>query len=221
MGAFLDLPSGEQVLALTTLDETGGLFLATAQGKVKRVLPDALTRASWEVIRLDDGDTVIGAARMDESAAEQQDIVLIANDAQVLRFPAAAVRPTGRAAGAMAGIKLASGASVIGAFAVDRTRESVLVTIAGSSAALPGTDAGTVKVSALSEIPTKGRGTSGVRSHRFRAGEDALQLAWAGAAPPRAASASGVPIELPAELSRRDATGTPGNLPVAALGGPL
>ena len=221
VGAFLDLPRGEQVLTLTTLDETGGLFLATAQGKVKRVVPEALSKPSWEVIRLDEGDHVIGAARMDEAAAEQQDIVLIADDAQVLRFPATAVRPTGRAAGAMAGIKLSPGASLIGAFAVDRSREAVLVTIAGSSLALPGTDAGTIKVSDLNEIPSKGRGTGGVRSHRFRSGEDALQLGWAGVAPARAASASGVPVELPSALARRDATGMPGSLPIAAIGGPL
>ena len=221
VGAFLDLPSGEQVLALTTLDETGGLLLATAQGKVKRVIPEALAKPMWDVIRLDEGDHVVGAARMDESAAELQDIVLIADDAQVLRFPATAVRPTGRSAGAMAGMKLAAGASLIGAFAVDRSRDCVLVTIAGSSSALPGTDAGTIKVSDLNEVPAKGRGTGGVRSHRFRSGEDALLLGWAGPAPAKAASASGVPIDLPTALARRDATGTPGSLPVAALGGPL
>ncbi|MDO9485277.1 MAG: DNA gyrase C-terminal beta-propeller domain-containing protein, partial [Actinomycetota bacterium] len=160
-------------------------------------------------------------ARMDEGAAEQRDVVLIADDAQVLRFAATAVRPTGRAAGAMAGIKLSPGAALIGAFAVDRARAAVLVTIAGSSAALPGTDAGTIKVSDLSEIPPKGRGTGGVRSHKFRSGEDALLLGWAGTAPARAASASGVPVDLPSTLARRDATGTPGSLPVAALGGPL
>ena len=121
----------------------------------------------------------------------------------------------------MAGIKLSPGASLIGAFAVDRSREAVLVTIAGSSLALPGTDAGTIKVSDLNEIPSKGRGTGGVRSLRFRSGEDALQLGWAGVAPARAASASGVPVELPSALARRDATGMPGSLPIAAIGGPL
>jgi len=220
VGAFLDLPPGEQALALTTLDETGGLFLATAQGKVKRVVAETIGKPSWEVIRLDEGDRVVGAARLDDANAESHDVVLIADDAQVLRFPATAIRPTGRAAGPMAGIKLAPGARLIAGLAVDRAASAVLVTVAGSSSALPGTDAGTVKVTDLSEIPPKGRGTGGVRSHRFRAGEDALTLGWAGVGPARAASASGVPVDLPATLARRDATGTAGSLPIAAIGGP-
>lgn len=221
VSAFLDLPSGEQALALTTLDETGGLLLVTAQGKVKRVVADSLAKPFWEVIRLDDGDHVVGAMRLDDQMAENYDIAIVTNDAQVLRFPATAVRPTGRSAGAMAGIKLNNGAAAIAGFGVDRNREAVLVTVAGSSAALPGTDAGTIKVSDFEEIPPKGRGTSGVRSHKLRSGEDILLLGWVGPGPARAGSAAGVPIDLPQSLAKRDATGTPGSLPIAALGGQL
>ena len=221
VSAFLDLPSGEQALALTPLDETGGLLLVTAQGKVKRVVADTVAKPSWEVIRLDEGDTVIGATRLDDAAAELHDVAIVTSDAQVLRFPATAVRPTGRAAGGMAGIKLSPGASVIGGFSVERGRQAVVVTIAGTSAALPGTDAGTIKVSDFDEIPTKGRGTGGVRSHKFRSSEDSLILGWIGRGPARAASASGVAVDLPQELTKRDATGTPGTLPIAAVGGQL
>ena len=97
----------------------------------------------------------------------------------------------------------------------------MVVTIAGTSAALPGTDAGTIKVSDFDEIPTKGRGTGGVRSHKFRSSEDSLILGWIGRGPARAASASGVAVDLPQELTKRDATGTPGTLPIAAVGGQL
>jgi len=221
VSAFLDLPSGEQALALTALDETGGLLLVTAQGKVKRVVADSLAKPFWEVIRLDDGDRVVGAMRLDDQMAESHDIAIVTNDAQVLRFPATSVRPTGRAAGGMAGIKLNSGALAIAGFGVDRNREAVLVTVAGSSAALPGTDAGTIKVSDFEEIPPKGRGTGGVRSHKLRSGEDTLLLGWVGPGPARAASAAGVPIHLPQALAKRDATGLPGSLPIAALGGQL
>ena len=197
------------------------MLLVTAQGKVKRVVADAIAKPSWEVIRLDDGDTVVGATRLDDAAAELHDVAIVTSDAQVLRFPATAVRPTGRAAGGMAGIKLSPGAAVIGGFCVERGRPSVVVTIAGSSAALPGTDAGTVKVSDFEEIPSKGRGTGGVRSHKFRSSEDALLLGWIGLGPARGASASGVPVDLPQELAKRDATGTPATLPIAAVGGQL
>jgi DNA gyrase subunit A len=221
VSAFLDLPSGEQAIALTTLDETGGLLLVTAQGKVKRVVADVLAKPFWEVIRLDEGDDVVGAMRLDDQMAENYDIAIVTNDAQVIRFPATSVRPTGRAAGGMAGIKLNQGALAIAGFGVDRNRDAVVVTVAGSLAALPGTDAGTIKVSDFEEIPAKGRGTGGVRSHKFRSGEDTLTLGWVGPGPARAASAAGVPIDLPQSLAKRDATGTPGSLPIAALGGQL
>ena len=51
----------------------------------------------------------------------------------------------------------------------------------GSSAALPGTEPGSIKVTPYAEYPAKGRGTGGVRAHRFLKGEDTLVLAWAGA----------------------------------------
>ena len=72
-----------------------------------------------------------------------------------------------------------------------------------------------------SEYPGKGRGTGGVRCHRFLKGEDTLVLAWAGAAPARAAAASGAPVDLPAPTGRRDGSGTPGSQPIAACAGPV
>ena len=53
IGAFVDLPVGESALCLTTLDDSGGIALATANGVVKRVLPETLSnKDSWEIIRL-------------------------------------------------------------------------------------------------------------------------------------------------------------------------
>ena len=95
-----------------------------------------------------------------------------------------------------------------------------MVTVSGSSAALPGTDAGSVKVTPFAEYPGKGRGTGGVRCHRFLRGEDVLTLAWAGAAPARAAAATGVALELPEATGRRDGSGTPASQPIAAVSGP-
>ena len=91
LGAFVDLPPGEEPLCLTTLDESGGLALATATGTVKRVVPDVLlNKDSWEVIRLDDGDRVVGACRLPEADAEGAELVFITSDAQLLRIPASA-----------------------------------------------------------------------------------------------------------------------------------
>ncbi|MDP1878634.1 MAG: DNA topoisomerase IV subunit A, partial [Actinomycetota bacterium] len=133
LGAFADLPSGEQPLCLTTVDESGAIALATAHGTVKRVVADALqNKDSWDVIRLDEGDRVVGAVRLPEAQAEGAEFVLVTSDAQLLRFPASAVRPQGRSAAGMAGIKLARGAEVVSFHAVRPGDDAVVVTVSGS-----------------------------------------------------------------------------------------
>jgi len=219
---FLSLDRDEQVLALTSVeaDQAAGrsLALGTEQGVVKRVTPDhPQNKDSWEVVSLKPGDRVVGAV---ELAGEDRDLVFVTSDAQLLHFAAAAVRPQGRAAGGMAGVRLATGARAVWFGAVDPARDSVVVTVSGSSAALPGTDAGSVKVTPYSEYPAKGRGTGGVRCHRFLRGEDVVMLAWAGPAPARAAAATGVAVDLPDAVGRRDGSGTPAGQPIAAVSGP-
>jgi DNA gyrase subunit A len=78
-----------------------------------------------------------------------------------------------------------------------------------------------VKVTPFAEYPGKGRATGGVRCHRFLKGEDALILAWAGAAPARAAAASGSPVDLPEATGRRDGSGSPAAQPIVAVAGPV
>ncbi len=221
LGAFVDLPATERVLALTTLGEqVAGLALGTREGVVKRVVGEQPPgRAVWEVIGLRNGDEVVGAVQLDDPAA---DLVFVTSDAQLLRFAADAVRPQGRPAGGMAGVKLAPGARAVWFGAVPvATPDPVVVTVAGSSSALPGTDPGTVKVTPLAEYPAKGRGTSGVRCHRLLRGEDAVVLAWVGASPPRASTGSGAPVDLPPATGRRDGSGTPSPAPVAAVAAPV
>lgn len=70
------------------------------------------------------------------------------------------------------------------------------------------------------EYPAKGRGTGGVRAHRFLKGEDTLVLAWAGSVPARAAAANGGPVDLPAATGRRDGSGATWSHVVAAIAGP-
>ncbi|MGH8891744.1 MAG: DNA gyrase/topoisomerase IV subunit A [Actinomycetes bacterium] len=215
---FLSLEKDEQVLALCSLAPDGaGLALGTAHGVVKRVASDhPQNKDSWDVVALKDGDLVVGAV---ELAGEDDELVFVSSDAQLLHFSAAAVRPQGRAAGGMAGVRLAAGARVVFFGGVRNDAEAALVTVAGSSAALPGTDAGSVKVTSFADYPSKGRGTGGVRCHRFLRGEDVLTLAWAGTAPPRAAAANGVAVELPPATGRRDGSGVSASQPIAAVSG--
>jgi DNA gyrase subunit A len=218
---FVQLERDEAVLCLTSLDDgsgSAGLALGTAEGVVKRVAADyPQNKDSWEVIGMRPGDQVVGAVELPEPG---HDLVLITSDAQLLRFPAAGVRPQGRPAGGMTGVRMTAGARVVFFGAVDPDRDGAVVTVSGSSAALPGTEPGSVKVTPFAEFPAKGRGTGGVRCHRFLRGEDTLILAWAGAAPPRAAAATGVPVDLPEDVGRRDGSGSPASQPIGAVAGP-
>ena len=218
LSEVVSLEPGERVLALTPLATDGpGLALGTREGVVKRVNPEVLGRDEWEVISLKDTDEVVGAV---ELATGAETLCFITSDAQLLHFGADAVRPQGRSGGGIAGVRLATGEQVSWFGAID-TDESVVVTSAGSSTALPGTEPGAVKVTPFSEYPAKGRGTGGVRCHRFLKGEDTLVFAWAGSAPGRAAAASGAPIDLPEATGRRDGSGTPGSQPISACAGPV
>ena len=218
---LVDIEPEEKVVGLVPISpedpaSAEPIVLATAQGVVKRVKPGDEPRSgdAWEVIALSDGDRVVMAG----TASDADMLVLVASDAQLLRFPASKVRPQGRGAAGMAGIALHDGARVIAASVVaeDLLAEAEVVTVAGAQGALPGT-AGSVKVSPLDRYPAKGRATGGVRAHRFVRGEDELVLAWVGVGP-RAVGSGGQAVELPEVDERRDASGSPLPGPIAAIG---
>ena len=214
--AYVDLAKGEVPLTIVSLDPAAaGVALGTAGGVVKRVTTDYPKGEAWEAIALKPGDRVVGAA----AAGPEDDLVFVTSDAQLLRFPAASVRPQGRAAGGMAGIRLAAGARVIAFGVVDPVPDALVVTVSGASGALPGTQTGAWKVSPYAAYPAKGRGTGGVRAHRFLKGEDVLLFAWVGAAPARATSTGGVPIDLPEPDGRRDGSGAAAPQVIGGIGG--
>lgn len=212
------LEADEKVVCLTSLDESSqGLALGTEQGVVKRVVPDyPANKEELEVITLKDGDRIVGAV---ELRTGEEDLVFITDDAQLLRYPAGQVRPQGRPAGGMAGIKLSENAKVIHFSAVDPGREAVVFTVAGSHGTLDDSML-SGKLTPFDQYPRKGRATGGVRCQRFLKGEDLLVLAWAGGSPARAAAANGAPAELPAPDPRRDGSGTALPAVVATLAGP-
>ncbi len=216
--AYLELGRGETPVTLASLaPDSPVLALGTASGVVKRVVAEHPSRPSWELIALREGDEVVGAGA---TASEEFDLVFLTSDAQLLRFPAGSVRPQGRAAGGMAGIRLSPKARAVYFGVVDPTRDGVVITASGASGALPGTQAGAIKVTPYAEYPAKGRGTGGVRCHRFLKGEDVLVLAWVGSVPARAAAANGGPVDVPPPTGRRDGSGTAWTHVVGAVAGP-
>ena len=219
LAAYVDLARGEEPLTIVGLSAEGpGVALGTAQGVVKRVTNDQPAKRDWEAIVLKDGDSVVGAVDL---VTGREDLVFVTSDAQLLHFPASAVRPQGRVAGGMAGVRVDPGARVVFFGAVDPARDNVVVTSSGTSGALPGTQPGALKVTPFAEYPAKGRATGGVRAHRFLKGEDTLVLAWVGATPARASGAGGVALELPAADGRRDGSGSPAAAVIAGIGAPV
>ncbi|MFF5337377.1 DNA topoisomerase (ATP-hydrolyzing) subunit A [Streptomyces sp. NPDC013181] len=218
VGEFLTLEADEDVVCLTTLDEASpGLALGTLQGVVKRVVPDyPANKDELEVITLKDGDRIVGAV---ELRTGEEDLVFITSDAQLLRYPAAQVRPQGRPAGGMAGVKLGAGARVLAFSAVDPAADAAVFTVAGSHGTLDDSVL-TCKLTPFDQYPRKGRATGGVRCQRFLKGEDVLVFAWAGGMPARAAQKNGAPSSLPEPDPRRDGSGTPLPNPVAVIAGP-
>ena len=213
---FLTLNKGETPLALMALDKPdSSLFLTTAFGTVKRVVNDVPASAGdWNVIRLDEGDYLVGAIQCEDESGE---VVLITSDAQLLHFDAALVRATGRPAGGVVGIRLYEGAEVIFGSVVDAHEECLVATVGGEAGALPGTAAHTMKLTPLTEFPGKGRATSGVRCHKFLASEDILLAAAVGNGPIHACGSTGVAVEVPDKLGKRDSSGTKLRKPVAAV----
>ena len=219
LAEILRLEKGERIIALATLTEAGeGIAIATAQGVVKRVQPEVLVnKDEWEIITLKPKDEVVGAVQL---LTGKEELVFITDDAQLLHFNAATVRPQGRSAGGVAGISLGDGAKVIYFTALTPFKEQVVVTISAASDALPGTT-GTLKISDFADFPGKGRATGGVRAHRFLKGEDQLVNAYVGPMPIRASAANGTAIEIEIVKSKRDASGSPLPGPVSVVAGPI
>ncbi|WP_329138952.1 DNA gyrase/topoisomerase IV subunit A [Streptomyces sp. NBC_00670] len=219
LAEFVSLEADETVVCLTTLDESSpGLALGTEQGVVKRVVPDyPANKEELEVITLREGDRIVGAA---ELRTGEEDLVFITDDAQLLRYQASQVRPQGRPAGGMAGVKLTQGAKVISFTAVDPAADAVVFTVAGSRGTLDDSVQTTAKVTPFDQYPRKGRATGGVRCQRFLKGEDCLSFAWAGPVPARAAQKNGAPAELPDIDPRRDGSGVSLAKTVAVVAGP-
>ncbi|TCD54831.1 DNA topoisomerase IV subunit A [Alloscardovia theropitheci] len=214
---------GEHTISVIALsdDETTTVAMGTRLGVVKRWNRESpTTMDSWSIIDLKDNDSIIFAA----PALDEDRIVFVSSDAHLLTYEASNVRPQGRNAGGMAGIKLSENSTVVSfsvipagklAWVYDDNDEgmtsqsgAVVLTIAGDADALPGTDTGSCKITPLEQFPVKGRATGGVRVQRFLRGQNTIIQATAAAWPVYAASDTQRPVDLPAIDMRRDGSGT-------------
>ncbi|RDS86485.1 DNA gyrase subunit A [Dyella psychrodurans] len=149
---LLPLAEGEKVQAVLPVHEYTEdrfVFFATAQGTVKKT---PLTEFAYQLqkgkiaINLDEGDALVGVMITDGNS----DVLLFASNGKVVRFDESEVRPMGRTATGVRGMKLADSAEVV----------SLIVAAEGDI--LTATERGYGKRTQLDEFPKKGRGTQGV-----------------------------------------------------------
>ena len=155
---LLPLQPGETIQAIIdTRDyETSRfLFFATKQGQVKKTKfteYDSSRRDGIIAINLRDDDELVKVIQTDG----ETDIFLVSKQGQTIRFKETEVRPMGRSAAGVRGMKLREGDEVM---SVDVGREGV--------ALLTVTDSGFGKRTLLDKFPTKGRGTMGVKGMKI------------------------------------------------------
>ena len=151
---LLPLEAGETIQAILPVRDFPAdkyVFLATRSGTVKKTSLEAFSRPrSNGIIALDlrDGDQLVGVAITNG----MQNIMLFSNQGKSIRFEESKVRPMGRGAAGVRGIRLPEGAYVI----------SLLIADAGL--VLTATENGFGKCTAMDQYPVHGRGGQGVIS---------------------------------------------------------
>ncbi|NBQ92531.1 MAG: DNA topoisomerase IV subunit A [Micrococcales bacterium] len=211
---FLGVSKQSRVLNAFPLTEETVIAMGTKQGIVKRLNSDFQPKSTFEVISMKPGDELVGA----ELSADDHELVFVTSDAQLLRFDASLVRPLGRGAAGMAGIKIADNAKAIYFNSIAPTKNTVVLTAANNSESLGAVDAGSLKLSSIEEFPPKGRATGGVRAHKFIRDENQLYFAYVGELPVLASASSGKALEINEKLAKRDSSGTPLSSTIIAAG---
>jgi DNA gyrase subunit A len=150
---LLPLQAGETIQAIIDTREFPGerfLFFVTKSGQVKKTAFDAYhssRRDGLIALGLKDDDELV---RVIETSGDD-DIFIVSRSGQVIRFTEAEVRPMGRSAAGVRGMRLKPGDEVVSA---DPGR--------GDDALLMVSDAGYAKRTQIAQFPRKGRGTQGV-----------------------------------------------------------
>ena len=139
------------VLPVKEFDEGHFIFMATAQGTVKKTpLTDFANprKAGIIAVGLDEGDYLVGVAITDG----QHDVMMFSDAGKAVRFSENDVRPMGRQARGVRGMMLEDGQSVIAMLVASDEEQSVLTA----------TENGFGKRTPIGEYTRHGRGTKGM-----------------------------------------------------------
>jgi len=148
------LEEGEKITAVVPVkvfDENHYVFMATAQGTVKKTPLAEFSRprpSGIIAVGLDEGDYLVGAALTDG----KYDVMLFSSDGKAVRFQEGDVRPMGRQATGVRGMRLAEAQRVVCMLAANDESKSVLTA----------TQNGFGKRTPIGEYPRHGRGGQGV-----------------------------------------------------------
>ncbi|MDI3299665.1 MAG: DNA gyrase subunit A [Bacillota bacterium] len=156
---LVPLEGGESITAVVTVpafdeEEEDFLVMATRNGVVKRTALREFAsarRSGLVALGLDEGDELIAVAL----AREPGELLLASREGAAIRFPLDEVRPMGRTARGVSGIRLAEGDRVIAMAVVDRDADLLVVTENGFGKRTP-----------LDQFRLQGRGGMGVRAIR-------------------------------------------------------
>jgi DNA gyrase subunit A len=152
------LVEGEKITAVVPVkefDENHFVFMATSQGTVKKTpLADfSRPRPSGIIaVSLDPGDYLVGAALTDG----KYDVMLYSSEGKAVRFEESDVRPMGRQATGVRGMKLGAGQRVVCMLAADTANAD------SSKSVLTATENGFGKRTAIAEYTRHGRGGQGM-----------------------------------------------------------
>jgi DNA gyrase subunit A len=156
---LLPLQADEQIEAIIDTRDFPGeryLFFATRQGTVKKTAfnaYDSSRRDGLIAINLHDGDELV---RVIETGGTD-DIFMVARSGMTIRFNESDVRPMGRSAAGVRGMKLKSAEDAVVSCDVARDDTAILIM----------TEAGYGKRTQLDKFNTQGRGGQGVRGIRL------------------------------------------------------
>ena len=152
MVGLLPLEQGEKINALLPVkqyDEDHFIFMATSQGTVKKTPLTAFSRPrSNGIIAVDlrDNDRLVGVAITDG----RREIILCSSGGKAIRFHEEEVRPMGRDAAGVRGIKLGD------------AQELIALIVVGDGNILTASENGYGKLTPLDDFPAHGRGGQGV-----------------------------------------------------------
>lgn len=150
---ILPLEEGEQITSLLPIKEYSEnhyVFMATSSGTVKKTELSSFSRprsVGLIALELEEDDVLVGTAITDG----EQDVMLVSSSGKTIRFSEGDVRPMGRTARGVRGIRLAEDHHMIALIIPEQEKQILLVSENGYG-----------KRTEVEEFPVYGRGGQGV-----------------------------------------------------------